>query len=72
MYLGEHYFADILVGGAVAVVAAFIVESALGHGPGVRVSKYVVGWLRRWWGQSSRRLPPGLSWPRKQRTHGAH
>ena len=36
MYLGEHYFADILVGGAVAVAAAFIVESALGHGPGFR------------------------------------
>jgi membrane-associated phospholipid phosphatase len=72
MYLGEHYFADILVGGAVAVVAAFIVESALGHGPGVRVAEYVVGWLRHWWGRSARRRPLGLSWPRKQRTHGAH
>ncbi len=36
IYLGEHYFADIFVGGLVAVVAAFIVETALGNGPGKR------------------------------------
>ena len=71
MYLGEHYFADILVGGAVAVVAAFIVESALGHGPGVRAANHTLRWLRRWWPRSSQR-PLGLSWPRKQHTHGAH
>ena len=40
MYLGEHYFVDILVGWFVALAAAFIVETALGNGPGAR-------WLRR-------------------------
>lgn len=40
MYLGEHYFVDILVGWLVALAAAFIVETALGNGPGAR-------WLRR-------------------------
>ena len=34
MYLGEHYFADILVGGLAALVSFFIVERALG-GPGL-------------------------------------
>ena len=72
MYLGEHYFADILVGGVVAVVAAFIVESALGNGPGVRAGMYALLWLRRWWQQPARQRPPGLSWPRRQRQHGAH
>ena len=72
MYLGEHYFADILVGGAVALVAAFIVESALGNGPGVRASKYSWQWLQRLLQRGVRRWPPGLGWPGKQRAHGAH
>ena len=67
MYLGEHYFVDILVGGAVAVAAAFIVESALGHGPGVRGGKCALRWLRRD-GGSSRNV--NQSWPRKQRARG--
>ncbi len=36
VYLGEHYFADILAGGAAAVAAIFLVETALGNGPGLR------------------------------------
>lgn len=34
MYLGEHYFADILAGGVSAMTAYFICNTALGHGPG--------------------------------------
>ena len=73
MYLGEHYFADILVGGAVALVAAFIVETALGNGPGLRVARRLWHGLR-WHGRrlrlgGARRWPPGIIWPRKQRLH---
>jgi membrane-associated phospholipid phosphatase len=51
IYLGEHYFADIFVGGLVAIVAAFIVETALGNGPGKR---YVVPLRARLKGTSAR------------------
>ena len=68
MYLGEHYFADILVGGAVALVAAFIVETALGNGPGLRVALQLWQWRRLRW-RGARRWPPGIIWPRKQRLH---
>jgi membrane-associated phospholipid phosphatase len=51
MYLGEHYFADILVGGLVALASAFIVETALGNGPGarwaLRAQRWIVGSVRR-------------------------
>lgn len=42
LYLGEHYFADLIAGGAAAFVSVFIVESALGNGPGVRFARWVV------------------------------
>ena len=53
MYLGEHYFADIIVGGLAALVSFFIVERTL-RGPG----------LRRWPGPRPHlRLPrPRLRW----------
>ncbi len=41
MYLGEHYFADILAGGAAALASVFIVETALGNGPGVGIARWV-------------------------------
>ncbi len=37
IYLGEHYFADILAGGASGLTAVFLAETALGNGPGARV-----------------------------------
>ena len=53
MYLGEHYFADIIVGGLAALVSFLVVERTL-RGPG----------LRRWPGPRPRlRLPrPQLRW----------
>ena len=42
IYLGEHYFVDILVGGLAAAVSFFIVERAVG-GPGLGLR---LGWLR--------------------------
>ena len=37
IYLGEHYFADILAGGASGLTAVFLAETALGNGPGARL-----------------------------------
>ena len=39
IYLGEHYFVDILVGGLTALAALLIVETALGNGPRARVPR---------------------------------
>ena len=48
VYLGEHYVADIIAGGAAGAAAAFIAESALGNGPGLRgLSRFVRAVLRR-------------------------
>ena len=52
VYLGEHYVADIIAGGASALMAIFIVETALGNGPGARL----VHWTRR-------RFPVSVSVP---------
>ena len=48
IYLGEHYFADILIGGAVAVAAAFIAETALGNGPGLGILGNLTHWSPGW------------------------
>lgn len=61
VYLGEHYFVDILVGGLAALAAWFIVETALGNGPGLRLSWAVVGRVR--WPHLRGRAPSGLSRP---------
>lgn len=54
MYLGEHYFADIIAGGAAAFVSVFMVESTLGNGPGVRFARRV---MEKQGGEAWRRPP---------------
>lgn len=46
VYLGEHYVADILAGGGAAVAAFFIVETVLGNGPGARVGRRCLRFLK--------------------------
>ena len=60
VYLGEHYIADIIAGGASALVAIFLVETALGNGPGNR--------LLHWARTTRRRLPLTLLAPPAPRT----
>ncbi|MXY78136.1 MAG: inositol phosphorylceramide synthase [Chloroflexi bacterium] len=55
VYLGEHYFADIIVGGLAALVSCFIVERIV-RGPGLRWS------VRRRW----RLRPPRRRWRRSR------
>ena len=47
IYLGEHYFADILAGGAAAAASVFLVETTLGNGPGARVAQRLWAARRR-------------------------
>ena len=56
MYLGEHYFADILAGGISALAAYFIFETALGQGPGVRLWRPL---KRQFEGRKYKRTPTG-------------
>ena len=59
IYLGEHYFADILAGGAAAAASVFLVETALGNGPGARVAQRLWAARRRLaaWPRPPSRLP---------------
>ena len=71
MYLGEHYFADILAGGVSAMTAYFIFETALGNGPGARLGVGLKGRLLERLAHKPARPKPLWRFPHPRRArHG--